>query len=132
MTFGLPTGRSINTAGKPKIYFPTHARHYTKKSPKAPRSSFSLLIQITTGQNNLNHITHKIDPTHTDQCYFCEEDKETFIHLLNECPVYHSHWLTLLKGSVVGGTTDWDPRTLVKFTNHADIEAALLSRDTGQ
>ena len=83
------------------------------------------LIQIITGQNNLNYLTHKINPNISDQCRFCEEEEETFIHLLNECPVFHSHRLTLLKGSQVVSTSDWNPFIIIKFANIPEIKHAL-------
>ena len=84
------------------------------------------LIKIVTGQNNLNYLTSIIHPGHTDQCRFCEEEEETFIHLLNECPVFHTNRLTLLKGSLVVDTVDWDPKAIIKFAQIPEIEEALI------
>ena len=46
---------------------------------------------------------------HLDLCKFCEEEQETFIHLLKESPVFHEQRLALLKGLQVVGTVEWDP-----------------------
>ena len=55
----------------------------------------------------------------------CEEEEETFIHFVNECPVFRELRLTLLKGFVVVDTVEWKPQTLIKFARHPDIEDAL-------
>ena len=96
-----------------------------KETTKLSRSTLSTLIKIITGQNNLNYLTNIIHPEHTDQCRFCKEEEETFIHLLNECPVFREERLTLPKESVVVDTVDWKPQTVIKFARHPDIEEAL-------
>ena len=60
-------------------------------------------------------------------CRFCEEEQETFIHMLNEIPVFYSHRVALLKGVQVVDSVSWDPKTIVKFAQHPDIEEALTA-----
>ena len=86
------------------------------------------LIKVVTGQNNLSYQTNIIFPNLTEICRFCEEEEETFIHILNECPVFHKHRLTLLKGFLVVDLVDWKPNTILNFARHPDIEEALNSR----
>ena len=43
---------------------------------------------------------------HTDQCRFCEEE-DTFIHLLDECPVFYTMRQELLHGEPIINTTGW-------------------------
>ena len=90
------------------------------------RSNLSILIQIVTGQNSLNYLTSKIVPMHTDQCRFCEEDEETFIHLLNECPVFNTMRHELLQDEPIINTIDWKPKTILKFAHNPQIMEALL------
>ena len=110
-----------------KNFYPTQSNALHKKVSKLSRSALSTLIKIVTGQNNLNYLTHKIFPTHTDQCRFCEEEDETFIHLINECPVFYSLRLSLLNGDPIVGTVDWEPKKLVRFAQNSSIEDALNS-----
>ena len=63
---------------------------------------------------------------HTDQCRYCEEDEETFIHILNECPVFHTLRQDLLRGIPIENTGDWKPLTLLKFAKEPQILEALL------
>lgn len=90
------------------------------------RSDLSLLIQIITGQNSLNYLSNKINPNHTDQCRFCEEDEETFIHLINECPVFHELRQELLHGTIIENSCDWKPKIILQFAKTPQIMEALL------
>ena len=113
-----------------KNFYPVPDPALQKKILNLSRESLSTLIKITTGQNNLNYITHKIDPNISELCRFCEEENETFIHLLNECPVFNTNRLTLLKGLQVTNTTEWTPSTVVKFAKIPAIYEALKVRST--
>ena len=47
------------------------------------------LIECTIGHNNLNYLQSKIYPEDVSElCRFCEEEPETFDHLLSECPCF--------------------------------------------
>ena len=89
------------------------------------RSNLSLLIQVVTGQNNLNYLTHKINPNYTDLCRFCEEEEETFIHIVNECPVFYSRQMELFEGKPIINSIEWKPKTLLKFAKDSAIFEAL-------
>ena len=113
-----------------KNFYPGPSTALYKKVSKLSRSALSTLIQVVTGQNNLNYLLSKILPNHTDQCRFCEENEETFIHLLNDCPVFLEFRQAHLNGSVVVDTVDWDPRVLLQFAYHPQIAEALNERYT--
>ena len=83
------------------------------------------LIALITGHKNLNYLQHKIYPDISENCQFCEEEDETFEHLLNECPCFLIARRDLLKGSPIKSTLDWDPKTLLKFAEHPSIAKAL-------
>ena len=111
-----------------KNFYPTPDKNLHQKTRKLSRSAMTTLVQIITGQNNLNYLTNIIFPQLTDQCRFCEEEQETFIHLLNECPVFRDKRNNLFKGNVIENSLDWDPAVLVEFARHPPIEEALASR----
>ena len=50
------------------------------------RSILTLLIRAITNHNFLGSHKKKVDPNISTCCRFCEEDKETFMHLLTDCP----------------------------------------------
>ena len=65
-------------------------------------------IECTTGHNNLNYLQSKICPEDVSElCRFCEEEPETFDHLLNECPCFHQAqvrgqwWLFKIFGNIL-------------------------------
>ena len=109
-----------------KNFYPTPSVKLHKLVNKLSRSELSLLIQIITGQNSLNYTTSKILPNYTDQCRFCEEEEETFIHLINECPVFHELRQELLFGATIQNTCDWKPKQVLQFAKNPQIMEALL------
>ena len=111
-----------------KNFFPEPSNKLYKQTAQLSRSSLSLLIKIITGQNNLNYLTNIIYPNLSELCRLCEEEEETFIHLLNECPVFYKHRFDLLNGLQIVGTLDWKPQTLIKFVQHPQTEEAIQAR----
>ena len=56
------------------------------------------LLELITGQNNLNYVQSKIYPGEISElCRFCEEEEETFEHLINECPCFITYRRDILK-----------------------------------
>ena len=88
--------RSVQKAWGPKpiyirwiyIAIVRHRLCYGKEILKLSRSQMRRLLELITGQNNLNYVQSKIYPGQvSDLCQFCEEE-ETFAHILNECPCF--------------------------------------------
>ena len=48
-------------------------------------------------------------------CRFCEEENETFQHLLNECPCFVSYRRDTLLNKPVINTLDWNAKTLLQL-----------------
>ena len=72
-----------------KIFYPKPHRGKSKELLHLSRTKSRQFIEIITGQNNLNYIQNKV----TGQellCRFCEENEETFNHLLMECPCFQT------------------------------------------
>ena len=111
-----------------KNFYPSPDKNIYLKTRKLSRSSLAILIQVITGQNNLNYLTNIIFPDLTDLCRFCEEEQETFIHLINECPVFRERRTELFKDQIIENSLDWDPATIVEFAHHPPIAEALISR----
>ena len=60
-----------------------------------------------------------------DLCRFCEEEEETFDHIINECPCFHLDRCDLLQNQPIINSLNWDPDTLLKFANIDTIKDAL-------
>ena len=84
------------------------------------------LIELITGHNNLNYVQSKIDPINVPPlCRFCEEEDETFAHLLNECPCFISYRRDILHNIPIINTLSWSHKQLLKFSYIPSIEEAL-------
>ena len=84
------------------------------------------LIELISGQNNLNYVQSKIFPdTVSELCRFCEEEEETFEHLLNECPCFISYRRDILQGKLIVKTLEWKAKTLLEFSYIPIIDEAL-------
>ena len=87
------------------------------------RKNMTTWIEIITGQNNLNYVQSKIyniDPI----CRFCNEEDETFIHLLNECPCFREIRCEILLSRATA-IEDWTMENILKFANLKQIKYAL-------
>ena len=92
---------------------------------KLTRKQTTLWVEIITGQNNLNYVQSKmrnISPI----CRFCEEEDETFPHLLNECPCFRELRCEILLSRATA-LEDWTMENILKFANCKPIKAALSS-----
>ena len=84
------------------------------------------LIELITGQNNLNYVQSKIFPNEISElCRFCEEEEETFEHLLNECPCFITYRRDIFQSKLIVKTLDWKAKTLLEFSYIPAIEEAL-------
>ena len=84
------------------------------------------LLELITGQSNLNYVQSKIFPgVISELCRFCEEEEETFAHLLNECPCFITARRDILGNIPIISTVKWKPQTLLAFSNLESIDAAL-------
>ena len=84
------------------------------------------LLELITGQNNLNYVQSKIFPGEVSElCRFCEEEDETFEHLLNECPCFITYGRDILLNKPIIKTLDWKAKTLLNFSYIPAIDEAL-------
>ena len=80
-------------------------------------------VEITTGQNNLNYIQSKIHNI-SPLCRFCEEEDETFYHILTECPCFNTLRSECLLARNTG-IEDWTVKEILKFAKTPVIKHAL-------
>ena len=88
------------------------------------RGEIKTLVEIITGQNNLNYMNNKVYGSE-DLCRFCEEEEETFDPLVNTCPCFHLGRVDLFQNQPIEKTQNWEHKTLWKFANLETIKDAL-------
>ena len=77
----------VNRFRLTKMFYPAPSKQKTKEVMKLSRKQTSLYVELITGQNNFNYVQSKIKEI-SPEYRFCEEEDETFPHILNECPVF--------------------------------------------
>ena len=63
-----------------------------------------------------------------DQQYRCrlnEEEEETFIHQLNQCPALREERREILFNQEISATTEWKPSRILKLAKIPQIQEAL-------
>ena len=109
-----------------KNFLPFPCKRKSKEILKLSRSQMRRLLELITGQSNLNYVQSKIFPgVISELCRFCEEEEETFAHLLNECPCFITARRDILGNIPIINTVKWKPQTLLAFSNLESIDTAL-------
>ena len=106
-----------------KMFYPAPSKQKTKDVMKLSRKQTSMYVELITGQNNLNYVQSKIKEI-SPECRFCEEEDETFPHILNECPVFRQRRCDILLGEATN-LNELKVHDIMKFANHISIETAL-------
>ena len=79
-------------------FLPYPDKNKSKELLYLSRSQMSRLLKLITGQNNLNYFQSIIYPGKVSElCRFCEEEEETFEHLINECPCFITYRRNILE-----------------------------------
>ena len=109
-----------------KIFLPEPHIGKSKEILQLARGQMCRLIEIISGHNNLNYLQSKIYPHDVSElCRFCEEEDETFDHLIFECPCFRIARQDIFLDRDFKGTLDWKPHELLKFCNNPQIYEAL-------
>ena len=62
-------------------------------------------------------------------CRLCEEDKETFIHLVNYCPRLEMTCREIFLDKNIGEDHSWSIRRLIRFIQYPVIMRMLTHKD---
>ena len=107
-----------------KIFYPTVHKGKAKKLLELSRKQSRRLIEIITGQNNLNYVQNKVRKTEL-LCRLCEEEEETFDHFVFHCPCLYSYRIKHFLGKNFAGTHKWDIQELLDYSYIDCIDNAL-------
>ena len=58
-------------------------------------------------------------------CRLCEEEEETLIQLINQCPALHEERREILLNQEISEATEWKPSRILKFAKIPQIHEAL-------
>ena len=92
------------------------------------RADLSLLVRAFTGQNFLLYHQSKIDTTISKFCRLCEEEEETFIHLIKECPSLELTRRDIFLDKRIGRDMEWSIRKVLEFAQYPVIFNMLKSK----
>ena len=108
-----------------KNFLPKPDRNKSKQILHLSRGQMRRLIELISGQSNLNYVQNKIHPLDiSPMCRFCEEEDETFEHLLNECPCFISYRRDISMNKPIINSLDWKPKTLLELSYIPQIDEA--------
>ena len=111
-----------------KVFYPRVHKSKSKSLLKMSRNKSRRIIEMINGQSNLYYVQNKA--TGNDfQCRFCEEEEETFDHLILECPVFFNQRNEIMGDKQWNGTHAWSFNKLWNFANIPAIKQALDGND---
>ena len=109
-----------------KNFLPFPCKNESKEILRLSRSQIRRLLELITGQNNLNYVQNKIYPGQISElCMFCEEEAETFAHIINECLCFITARREILNNIPIINSGKWKAKTLLKFSYIEAIDEAL-------
>ena len=113
-----------------KFFFPhintTQSKHILKYS----RGYVQLLVRAMTGHNFLAKHQNRIGNAVAPECRLCEEDFETFIHLLTTCPRLSETRQEVFLDK--DPAEEWKPHKIIKFIKTTIVDEMLLEKDNYQ
>ena len=114
-----------------KIFFPHTHKGKSKHLISMSRTKSRRLIEIVTGQNNLHYIQNKVNRTEL-LCRFCEEEEETFDHLISTCPCFRNEQMETMGVRRWEGTHMWKFDAIYGFSKIKSINKALLGEESDE
>ena len=114
-----------NGARMGKLFYHGPDKIKAKYVLKLSRLRLARFIRIISGHNSLFYFRNKIDKEISPICRFCNEEDETFIHLLNECPRFTVKRREILYNREVSNNHKWSIQELIEFSFLPGVDNAL-------
>ena len=92
---------------------------------KLARLELGRFIRIITGHNNFNYFQTRIGLYNSSVCRFCDHPKETFLHILHDCPSFWQLRRDCFHDSQPSSDMQWSVRDLVEFSYTPAINKAI-------
>ena len=87
------------------------------------------VLKAITGQNFLAYHQSKINIEISKACRLCEEEEETFIHLISKCPSMEMTRREIFLDKEIGQDHTWSIRQVMKFIQYPVIMRMLTHKD---
>ena len=92
---------------------------------KLARCKLARFVRIISGHNSLFYFCSKVDPDINPVCRFCQEEDETFFHLVNNCPRFFETRREILLDTPVSNNMQWSVQQLIDFSYTPGVNGAL-------
>ena len=92
---------------------------------KLSRGNMTRICEILTGHNNLKYCQYLQGNFYDYWCRLCEEEIETFIHFVTECPRLRQMRNEIFRDCEINGTESWCVGRVLEFSNIPAIDSFL-------
>ena len=110
-----------------KFFFPQLDPQKSKKILDYSRCYLQTLVRALTGHNFLAKHQNRIGNPVAPECRLCEEDKETFIHLLTTCPRLKKPREEIFLDR--DPSTHWEPHQIMRFIKTTVVDDLLAEKE---
>ena len=104
-----------------KFFYPEVDTHRAKHLLKHSRSTVQLLVRAITGHNFLSKHQNRIGEPVAPECRLCEEEQETFVHLITTCPRLRQSRIDTLGIDNLEHDEGWKIRDILKYIQYTSI-----------
>ena len=112
-----------------KFFFPTVQTDKSRTLLKYSRAYVQLLSRALTGHNFLAKHQNRIGQPVAPECRLCEEEPETFIHLITKCPRLTQSRQDIFLDNIPNDNSAWKMGTIKKFILTTVVHAMLTEKD---
>ena len=92
------------------------------------RGYLTMFVRAITGHNFLGKHQNYIDPNISKTCRFCEEEEETFLHFITDCPALRTLREDIFLDTKLPQNNSWSIYRFKQFMLSPIIQATLLSK----
>ena len=110
-----------------KHFYPQTDTVKSKKLLEYSRAYLQLLVRALTGHNFLAKHQNRIGNPVAPECRLCEEDKETFIHLLTACPRLDRPRKEIFLDA--DPMANWKPHQIARFIKTTVVDELLSEKE---
>lgn len=112
---------SYGKARQTRIFFPERLPKCSREILRLSQGQLSMVMGCLTGHNDFAYHRSLCNEWEDDGCTFCNTDRETFYHILVECPYFHERREQVFGRFRLENVSGWTVKGLLKFVAHHQI-----------